>query len=570
MDILSIIDDIIIGNINEQWVIDNSLSHSDKSLKDRAYYAIKSACRKKSIKKHVQNLLGDDFNNSLYDAIHSIENPVICSHGKTMRFDSQKLYILCGQSGCLCKKEIKQSSALKMKETMILRYGADNAQRVPSIKEKTIATNLEKYGETTPSKNKEVSTKIKDTHLSLDRDIILANTKETNMLKYGFDNPMKNPTVQQKQVNTCFEKYGVANPSQSELIRTKIKKTVSDVYGKIHVSQRHICNDNLAILHDKQKMKELLESNSYYHAAETLGVDFSTVSAYAKKYGILRKSTGIENFISSILEENNIIFNKNDRGVISPYELDFYAPNNKIAIEVNGLYWHSSAKVSDTYHINKMKMCQKENIRLLMFNEDEINYRPQAVRNMIMGHFGKANKGVGARLLAISKIDNKTSNMFCDKYHLQGRSQASVAAYGAYDGATLVGVMTFCSQRITKHLELSRFCVGDSRHAGMFSKMFKYAVDDMGCDHVITFSDNRYATGNVYQVCGFSKTKLVPHDYKYIHNKKLYHKSTFKKQNLIEKYDADPTLSEREITEKLGIWRIYDCGKVKYEWGVSS
>lgn len=42
------------------------------------------------------------------------------------------------------------------------------------------------------------------------------------------------------------------------------------------------------------------------------------------------------------------------RKVIPPYELDIYIPNKKLAIEYDGLYWHSEANGKNKqYHLSK-------------------------------------------------------------------------------------------------------------------------------------------------------------------------------------------------------------------------
>ena len=40
----------------------------------------------------------------------------------------------------------------------------------------------------------------------------------------------------------------------------------------------------------------------------------------------------------------------------------------------------------------------------------------------------------------------------------------------------------------------------------------------------------------------------------------------FRKQNLHKKYDLPLTMTEDEMTEKLGYYKIWDCGLFKYVW----
>ncbi len=69
-------------------------------------------------------------------------------------------------------------------------------------------TNIIKYGDINPQKNKEVRTR----------------TIETNLHKYGVEYPFQNEDVKQKQKNTMMKRYGVEYNSQSQEIREQQQK----------------------------------------------------------------------------------------------------------------------------------------------------------------------------------------------------------------------------------------------------------------------------------------------------------------------------------------------------------
>lgn len=76
---------------------------------------------------------------------------------------------------------------------------------------------------------------------------------------------------------------------------------------------------------------------------------------------------------------------KNDKKVLNGKELDIYIPSKNLAIEYNGLYWHSDKatlekndipnKETRMYakyrHIEKTKLCKEKNIRLIHIFEDD-------------------------------------------------------------------------------------------------------------------------------------------------------------------------------------------------------
>jgi len=88
----------------------------------------------------------------------------------------------------------------------------------------------------------------------------------------------------------------------------------------------------------------------------------------------------IENEIAEFCKLYNYIlceepeFNK--KCYIKPYELDIIFPKNKIAIEVNGDYYHSleNEKYELGYHLMKTQMCEKLGIHLIhIFEHDWVD-----------------------------------------------------------------------------------------------------------------------------------------------------------------------------------------------------
>lgn len=65
-------------------------------------------------------------------------------------------------------------------------------------------------------------------------------------------------------------------------------------------------------------------------------------------------------------------FKSGDRSAIKPYELDLYSEKYSLAIEVNGIYWHSDKFKDRNYHLIKTLKCEKRGISLLQFWETEL------------------------------------------------------------------------------------------------------------------------------------------------------------------------------------------------------
>ena len=150
--------------------------------------------------------------------------------------------------------------------------------------------------------------------------------------------------------------------------------------------------------------------------------------------------TDIYNYIATFYNGECI---KNSRNIISPYELDLYYPEKKIAIEFNGLYWHSEqAGKSKEYHFNKFKLCREKGIRLISIFEQDWLYKNQKIKNILSNIFNRKIK-IYARNCIIKLLDFRTKSDFINTYHFDGDSIQGNISYGLYYNNELVSVMSF-------------------------------------------------------------------------------------------------------------------------------
>ena len=67
---------------------------------------------------------------------------------------------------------------------------------------------------------------------------------------------------------------------------------------------------------------------------------------------------------------------ENSRGIISPRELDIFIPSSKLAIEYNGIWWHSLANGTPVdYHSSKSDACERLGIDLVHVLDHEWSHR---------------------------------------------------------------------------------------------------------------------------------------------------------------------------------------------------
>jgi hypothetical protein len=168
------------------------------------------------------------------------------------------------------------------------------------------------------------------------------------------------------------------------------------------------------------------------------------------------------------------------------------------------------------------------------------------------------------------KICAGDARQLLDQHHFQ--NFVGGTHFGAYYDNKLIGAMTFGKSR-NGNLELKRFVTDPaSSYPGLFSKILKFAQNEMKFTKLISFSDNRWFTGNMYEKAGFTFAKDIMPSYAYSYKNKIMHKQSFTKQQILQKFPETKILIEEGMTEKqlmvhLGIPRIYDCGKK--EWHIT-
>ena len=285
----------------------------------------------------------------------------------------------------------------------------------------------------------------------------------------------------------------------------------------------------------------------------------------------------IAEFCASILGEEKII--RRDRSVLKNRELDIYIPSKQMAIEYNGLIWHSDKFGKDKhYHLSKTEECKKLGIKLIQIFEDEYVNHKEIVLNKIVHIIGEQKKlpKIMARKCEIKEIKRDISKEFLDKYHIQGSGQGKVHLGAFYEGK-IIAVMSFKEETNgSNKWELTRFA-SDYHYVcqGVGGKLFKYFIRNYIPIEIKSFADRRWTVDeehNIYIQLGFKFEYYTKPEYRYIDGIKCerHHKFGFRKDALMkkygDKYDLNIGMTETEMTEKIGFHKIWDCGLIKYVW----
>lgn len=258
------------------------------------------------------------------------------------------------------------------------------------------------------------------------------------------------------------------------------------------------------------------------------------------------------------------------------YGLNILIKELNIGIEFDGIYGNSTKFKDPKYHIDKMKFYNRKGIRIINVFEDEWLDKPDLVKRKLSHILGKdtSNKVYGRKCIAKKINSNDEKDEFLLRNHIQGTDK-STYKYGLYYNSELVAVMTFGvpraalgkSKHENKEFELVRYATSCNVIGG-FGKLLKFAINDLHIKKILTYADLRYSTleNNIYEKNGFKLDHISNPNYFYIKNGKRYHRFNFNKMRLKKLYPEQYSDSKTEfqMTEDVGLYRIYDCGNAVY------
>lgn len=475
----------------------------------------------------------------------------------------------------------------KIKATLIEKYGVDHSSKIEGIVDKRRQTFLKKYGEINPSKCDAIKEKKKQTLMKnygvefpLQSPDILKKAVNTLMARKGVEKPAQDKEIHDKMVETCLKNHGTENPMQNEQIVDKMKETFAkriedDPDGK-YVVINILRDPDHAIWEDLKTMslREISEKyNLYYGTLRSALAEDEFRDKYYQTYSFPRCQS--QKKVAEALRQfydGEII--ENTKKIIPPLELDIYVPEKKFAIEFNGSFWHSEAfldrKEARNKHLIKTQACRKAGIRLFHIFEHTWNTRQKQLLGFIRSILGANAVRVGARQCKLSETDY---GAFVQENHIQGFSHA-LKFFNLEHNGEIVATMTAGKhhrQNVQGNpIVLSRLCFRDGVNvpggtSKLFKKFCKWSKEN-GYDRIISWSDNSWTDGKIYDVLGFKLIKEHPPDYFYwdLANDCYLSKQSQKKSNT----GCSKEMTERDWCFEHGLYRIWDCGKRLYEYAL--
>jgi len=450
------------------------------------------------------------------------------------------------------RKDVKD----KIKKTNLERHGVEHAQQSSSIRAKSRATCLKNHGVEHALQNKEILQKAQDKSLELygtkfpiQLDEFKSKVRDTNLERYGEKDFLKSPEVRERIRQTNIIKYGVESPAASKEVKEKIKKTNFERYG---------AENTFASKEIQEKIRQI--------NTEKYGTPFPI-----KKFGKTQES------IRSWLNSHDFNF-VSDYKILEGKELDCYDADKNFALEYCGLYWHnenSPEPRTRSYHYDKWRRCRDKGIQLLTIFDDEWKSKNEIIKSVILSKLGVFERRIHARKCRVDAISKDRMKSFCDIYHIQGGNRLSKVCFGLFHEEELVGVVDLGRHHRKKDKDsvvLTRLCFkAGVQVVGGAGKMFKACTawcSDNGMKSIVSWSDNRYSDGTIYNKLGFKLMEELPPDYYYVNIKNP--KRRLSKQSQSKRNSQCPKeMTELEWANARGLSRIWDCGKARWEFNLS-
>ena len=454
----------------------------------------------------------------------------------------------------------------------------DSTERKIYLSEQTC---LKKFGVENASYLDEVKDKIRQKNIE-NKETRLEKTKKTNIEKYGVENTFQlfdtkrwwnNLSEEEKikrneKVSNGLKKY---KDDESKLFISELsemfnkdKTTITNAITKLNIKMY----DNF---HPYIKIEDLSLLNKYFSTTEM------AMTSYGEKE--------IVEFIKSICDYDII---ENDRNILKGKELDIYIPSKNVAIEFDGIYFHSLKNISihnknadkeqilkyDNYikykGLNKTIECEKLGIRLIHIWDYEWNNKKEICKSIIASSLGIYKEKYMARKCNVKIMNRKELHKMLNENHIQDYAKNITNGLGLYYNDECVQCMAFTDKGHDKNkIELVRMATKKNcQVVGGFSKLLTNSCKIWNYSEIVSYISRRLFNGKGYYDINFEQVKVNPPQVHFLVNNKIESrhygmKKNFKKRAEENKGVYDENKSEIELSYINNLIRFYDCGTIK-------
>lgn len=369
--------------------------------------------------------------------------------------------------------------------------------------------------------------------------------------------------INHKRADTMLDKYGVLYNSQRLDIKhcwTK-PKIPHEIYNKL-INRDWLYN-------------EYVEKNrTAVDIAQELRVYYSTVLEYCIGHGFdIRKHNNYsltEVEIKSYIESLNIKCQQSVWDLIEKKEVDLFIQDKMLAIEVDGLYWHSwnpamNSAENRNKHLEKTQALSEKGIDLIHITDWEWHNKQDIIKSMLNNRLGLSQR-YWARKTQIRDLTTHQAREFFQENHLQGfvHSQCYIGLY--YQDQLLMAISAGHS-RFKKDKEIielhrlatKKYCLVVGGGSKLISELKRRNPDSK----IISYCDRSKSLGKGYIEMGFTLVGQTGPGYFWTNGTDIIPRYQTQRKRLkkwLSHYDQ--TLSESQNMFNQKYRRFWDCGNL--------
>ena len=408
-------------------------------------------------------------------------------------------------------------------------------------------------------------------------DLAKQNREKSTLEKYGCKYALSSKDVRDK----IYEKYGDDAKLKFAKLATKTREenTLNDIIKKLEeLNYTYISHNNNLFQIKCNKCGHINEItrqaiNYYYRNSNHI---YCNKCEYKELTFRSNFEKDVVKEIGNIIKEikYSIITNKHIYNAKEHFEVDILIPELNLAIDCNGLYWHSELQKEDNfYHYKKKEFIEKCGYSLIYIWEDDWNdiHKKDIILSRLSSKL-KLNKHIYARKCVIKELSPKLYRDFCNENHLYGSVNASIKV-GLFFNDELVEVVGLGKSRKLigtnkdeVSYELLRLCTKKYINViGGFSKLMNYVINKFNLKSIYSYADLSWIDlkGTSYINSGFYIDKVIDNEYWWVVNNLRDNRLNYTKSKLVS-LGYDKNLTEIEIMHSLKYYRIFGPGNLKF------
>lgn len=235
-------------------------------------------------------------------------------------------------------------------------------------------------------------------------------------------------------------------------------------------------------------------------------------------------------------------------------ELDLYDKQKRIAVEFNGIVWHSTRFEKETNSLmRKTNICENHFVHLFHIWEYEWIYAKKQVINILNKIFGQSTSNISSTLLG-NECYNASEDLtrvacFADQNNIKKSKECSWACALVDSDENILATAEFYQFENEWILDRYTEKIGYVINGGLQKCLSLFWREHSKVKELSTYADRRwvYRNKNIYLDVGFKEIEIL--DPKFIYTDlNIRHIS-----NMVE-----------DLSEKDGLYRLYDAGYIRY------